>query len=298
MEKCGYRIFRSPKKVGLVGGSGFIGKAFQDLYAREAELVDISRKNGVVSEYTVNQLEKALAGCDSVVVFAAKKVQQKEKQTLMLYEDNVKTLENTLIACMNLGIKNIVYLSSRCVYSNMQQSPVNESGEIVPINYYGISKYAGELLCTYYNRNFGSNIKTLRLSQVIGNDKNGYLINQYIENALAGKPLPVYGNSVGRRDYIYVKDACRAIWIALQKYALYGTFNIGSGIGTTNKELAEAVIDGLSSSSVIELCKDKKEDTSVFYFDTAKAEAKIGFACQYSLPKAFKECVYSLYKEK
>ena len=289
MEKCGYRIFKSPQRIGLVGGSGFIGQCFQSLYANQAELINVSRKNGAVYEYSVEQLEKALSGCDSVVVFAAKKVKQTEKQTLMLYEDNLKTLENTLIACMNLGIKNIVYLSSRCVYSNVQKSPVSENGEIAPINYYGISKYVGELLCDYYNRTFGTNIKILRLSQVIGNDNNGYLVSKYMENAAAGKPLPVYGASVGRRDYIYVKDACRAIWLALQKYALCGVYNIGSGIGTTNAELANAVINGFHSPSKIEVYRDKKEDSSVCYFDTVKAKNELGFSCQYSLTEAFRE---------
>ena len=289
MEKCGYRIFKSPRKIGLVGGSGFIGKCFQSIYANKTELVEVSRKNGAVSEYSAKQLQKALSGCDSVAVFAARKVSPNEKQTLMLYEDNVKTLENTLIACVDLGIKNIIYLSSRCVYSNLQKSPVSENGEIAPINYYGISKYSGELLCDYYNRNFGTNIKILRLSQVIGNDKNGYLISRYIENAAGGKPLCVYGNSVGRRDYIYVKDACRAIWLALQNYALCGAFNIGSGIGTTNLELANAVKDGFRSSSEIEMHRGKKEDTSVCYLDTAKAKNELGFVCQYSLTEAFRE---------
>lgn len=289
MEKCGYRIFRSPRKIGLVGGSGFIGRYFQEMYADKAELIEVSRKNGAVSVYSAEQLQKALHGCDSVVVLAAKKVSPNEKQTFSLYADNLKTLENTLLACMKLGIKNIVYLSSRCVYSNLQSSPISENGEISPINYYGISKYAGELLCEYYNRNFGTNIKILRLSQVIGNDKNGYLASIYMENAKAGKPLLVYGDSVGRRDYIYVKDACRAIWLALQKYVLCGVFNIGSGIGTTNAELAGAVIRGFRSSSKIEVLRGRKEDTSVCCLNTEKAKNELGFMCQYSLSEAFRE---------
>lgn len=84
MEKCGYRIFRSPQKIGLVGGSGFIGKAFMNMYSADAELVDISRKNGTIEEYTVNQLEKAMNGCDSVVVFAAKRF-GKAKSKLLRY---------------------------------------------------------------------------------------------------------------------------------------------------------------------------------------------------------------------
>ena len=110
-----------------------------------------------------------------------------------------------------------------------------------------------------------------------------------MENAAAGKPLPVYGDAVGRRDYIYVKDACRAIWLALRKYALCGVFNIGSGVGTTNMELAAAVIEGFHSASKIEVCRDKKEDTSVCCLNTEKAKGVFGFACQYSLTEAFRE---------
>ena len=289
MEKCGYRIFRSPKRIGLVGGSGFIGSSFQSIYADRAGLVDISRKSGAISEYSVEELRKALYGCDSAVIFAAKKVIAGEKQTLALYDDNVRTLENALEACIEAGIENIVYLSSRCVYSNTQKSPVDENGDIAPVNYYGISKYSGELLCDYYNRNFGTNIKILRLSQVVGHDKNGYIINLYTENAKAGKPLSVYGNSVGKRDYIYVKDACRAIFLALEKYAVRGTFNIGSGVGTTNADLARAVIDGYNSASELDFCREKKEDTSVCFLDTKKAEAELGFVCRYTLTDMFRE---------
>lgn len=65
MEKCGYRIFMSPKKIGLVGGSGFIGRTFKKLFGDQAELKDVSRQNCIVSQYSADQLEQALAGCDS-----------------------------------------------------------------------------------------------------------------------------------------------------------------------------------------------------------------------------------------
>ena len=287
MEKCGYRIFMSPKKIGLVGGSGFIGKNFKKLFGDKAEIKDISRQNQTVSQYSSGQLEQAFAGCDSIVIMAAKKVNPKEQQSLALYKENVRIVENTLIACNKLGIKNIVYLSSRCVYAAVQGTPIAEQGEIRPINYYGISKYTGELLCGYYNRTYKTNIKILRLSQVVGNDKNGYMIDRFMENAEGGQPLTVYGKSIGQRDYIYVNDACRAIWTALHKYDLCGVYNIGSGVGTTSLELAKAIINGFHSSSRIEMLREKQEDTSISYLDVRKAKEELGFSCEYSLAEAF-----------
>lgn len=289
MEKCGYRIYKSPHKIGIIGGSGFIGNNFIKMYNDDFELVNISRKNNAVDEYSSEQIEKALSGCDSVIILAAKKVNPKEKQSLALYYDNISIVENTLTACLNLGISNIVFTSSRCVYGNNQNIPISENGLIEPINYYGISKSVSEQLCTYYNDKFGLKIKILRLAQIIGNDKNGYIIDKFINNALAGNPLTVYGKAVGKRDYIYIKDVCRAIMISLIHYNNSGIYNIGSGEGTSSKELAEAVIDGFDSSSECIMLTDKQEDTSITYLNTSKAEKELGFVCEFCLKDAFKD---------
>ena len=287
MEKCGYRIFKEPYKIGLVGGSGFVGRNFIKMYANRFDIKDISRSSGAIAEYSSNELEKAMKDCDSIVIMAAKKVNQNENQSLALYFDNVEIIENTLIACNKLGIKNIVYLSSRCVYSNSQKVPIAENGIIAPINYYGISKYTGELLCEYYNRVHKTNIKILRLSQIIGENQSGYMVDSFINKAINNVPLTVYGKSLGKRDYIYIKDACKAIWMALLKFNFSGVYNIGSGIGTSNLELAQAIINGFNSMSHIESVEDKPEDENVSFLDTNKAKKELGFSCDYSLKAAF-----------
>lgn len=294
MEKCGYRIFKSPGKVALIGGSGLIGSCFRNAYSGEFDIKDVSRRTGAISEYAYGQLLEALKGCDSAVILAAKKVASKEEQSLALYADNVRIVENTLMACKTLGIRNIVYLSSRCVYSVKQASPIAETGAIAPINHYGISKYIGELLCDHANRNDGRNIKILRLSQVIGMGESGYMTDTFVRQALAGEPLSVYGKAEGRRDYIYVKDACAAIRCALMRYDAAGTYNIGSGTGTSPLELAGAIVSGFASASAIEQSPDKKEDASVCFLDTEKARAELGFRCEYDLYSAFADMKKSM----
>lgn len=289
MEKCGYRIYKSPHKIGVVGGSGFVGSNFTEMYKDSFEIVNISRKNNVVTKYSCEQLEKALSGCDSVVILAGKKVNFDEKQSLLLYFDNISVVENTLAVCQKLGISNIAFTSSRCVYANNQNVPIAENGVIQPINYYGISKATAEQLCSYYNDKFGMNIKILRLAQIIGMDKNGYMIDKFISNALLGQPLTVYGKAEGKRDYIYIKDVCRAIIISLMNYNKCGIFNIGSGRGTSSQDLAEAVIQGVKSSSKIMALTDKTEDISVTYLDVSKAKQELGFSCKFCLKDAFED---------
>ena len=291
MEKCGYRICTAPHKIGVVGGSGFIGRSFEKQYGNSFEILNISRSNSAVTEYSEEQLEKALFGCDSVVILAGKKVDLDERQSLSLYFDNIKVTENTFEACKKLGIRNIVFASSRCVYANDQNVPIAENGLIKPINFYGISKSACEQLCTYYSEKFGFNIKILRLAQIIGADKNGYMIDKFISNALSGQPLTVYGKSEGRRDYIYIKDVCRAIYLSLMNYNKHGIYNIGSGRGTNSIELAKAVVLGMKSKSEIVVLKDKPEDTSVTYLDVSKAEKDFGFSCEFCLSDAFEDLI-------
>lgn len=291
MEKCGYRIYKSPNKVGVIGGSGFVGESFFEMYKNSFEIIDISRKSGAVTEYSCEQLEKALSGCDSVVILAGKKVTPDEKQSLAIYYDNISVVENTLTACKKLGIKNIVFTSSRCVYANNQSVPISENGVVQPINHYGISKATAEQLCTYYNEKFDFYIKILRIAQIIGKNKNGYMIDKFIGNALSGQPLNVYGKARGRRDYIYIKDVCKAIYLSLLNYDKDGIFNIGSGIGTNSKELAESVIQGTASPSKIVMLEDKTEDASQTYLDVSKAEAELGFKCEFCLKKAFEDLI-------
>lgn len=294
MEKCGYRIYRSLQKIGVIGGSGFIGKHFINLYGSRLEITDISRKNGAVTEYSVEQLEAALKGCDSVLILAAKKVNLREEQSAELYEDNLSIVRNSLEACRKLGIKNIVFTSTRCVYDMNQKMPAAEHAILHPMNDYGASKLAGEQICEEYHKNYGMNIKILRLAQVFGESDTESMAGIFLKNALSGVELKIYGNAAGRRDYIYVKDVCRALMISLTKYHKHGVYNIGSGKAVNSKEFAEAVIRGIGSSSQCVECKEQKEDPSIFWLNVEKARDELGFTCQYSLEDAFLDLKYLL----
>ena len=259
------------------------------MYSDHYQLLDLSRKSGL-PDYSAAAIEAGLRGCDSAVILAAKKVNPKEKQSYALYEDNVRVVENTLIACAKLGIKNIVYLSTRCEYANKTESPIREDADIAPINFYGISKYTGTMLCRYYNDNFGMNIKTLRLAQVLGlGDDNGYMFANFLQKALAKETLPVWGKGVGRRDYIYVKDVCRGIEAALLGYDRGGVYNLASGVGVSNPELAKAICDAFDNKDNYELLTDKPEDTATAYFQTDLIKRDFGFACRFTIESMMRD---------
>ena len=143
----------------------------------------------------------------------------------------------------------------------------------------GILKIAVEKLSEYYNRHFGTMIKTLRLSQVIsGNMSERNAFSVFYQNAEQNKSLQLIGKDI--RDYIYIKDVCRAVFCAISSPEKKGIYNIGSGIGRTNKDLAENIINELGSSSEIVVCEtDRKPERIIL--DCRKAAKDLSFSCCY-----------------
>ncbi len=278
-------------RIAMIGGSGAIGRKLLAEYGADHELIDVSRQSGLIQEYSKDELLRALraSGAEALLLLAARKVNPKEEQSYSLYEGNVRVVEAGLEAARELGLTNVVYLSSRCVYDNRQANPIAEDGQILPINYYGISKFFGEQLCLYYNRHAGLHVKILRLSQVIGADALGFMVSTFMRAAAENQPLTIFGRSQGRRDYIYVRDVCRAIMCALNHPEAEGVFNIGSGQGSSNRDLAEAVVRGYASESEIRCEEERPEDTSQAWLDIQKARDVLAFSPAYDLEETFRD---------
>ena len=284
------------KTIAVSGASGFIGRWFLKLHSGQYQFVALTRRTGgnipradgavetVQTDYSAATLPGILKGCDAFVHLAAKKVEPGRPETFENYADNPVLTERLLTACRESGIPNFVNMSSRCVYGQNNTLPFDESQLIEPINMYGVSKAAGECICEYCNRFFGMNAKSLRLSQVVGDlDGGASMFNVFVKNAANGRELNVFGKSKGKRDYIYVKDVCRAIALSIERPEKKGVYNIASGAGVSSMELAEAVCAAFGNDGNIRSLPDKPEDESAICLDTKKAQRALSFACEFSL---------------
>lgn len=184
----------------------------------------------------------------------------------------------------------ILHVSTDEVYGSLDkgQPPFLESDACNPNSPYAASKAASDHLVRAYHRTYGLPVLTTRCS----NNYGPYhfpekLIPLVICNALAGKPLPVYGDGQQVRDWIYVKDHCRAIRRVLEAGAPGEVYNVGGSGERTNLDVVRglcAVLDELQGradgrpyASLIEFVKDRPGHDRRYAIDSSKIRRQLGW---------------------
>ena len=282
------------KRIGLTGGTGFIGQYLIRDHGDEFDFVVATSRDDCTgfspkaeyrkTTYDLDGFIDAFGGCDAVVhLGAAVPKNVNEVGSMADYYSNVLCSEMLFLAAGKIGIEQIINISSVSVYQKSGPMPLRESLPIEPDNSYGLSKAMVELMSQLYRKKFGYSVTTLRVSQVLGCKKNmarGFYW-MLLTNALRNKEITICGRGAAARDYIYVRDVAGAIACALTNPDHSGVYNIGSGKATSNLELAEAYIAGMNSSSPIVHIETEHEDSRYWYMDTSKAEEALGFTPAY-----------------
>ena len=295
-------------KIAITGGRGFIGKYLLDLLSKRYDCVVLGRGeqedfevNGrkisyIQTDYEKEQLMYQLEGVQAVVHMVAKKYEAKEQMSD--YFTSINASDNLFFACAALGITNVVFLSSRGVYGVNPKIPWQEETETFPSTFYGISKVIIEKIAEYYNNRYDLNIKSLRLAQVIGlGEREGYMINTFVNQAIHKKRLKVWGEGKGSRDYIYVKDVVRVIEKSLENEKIKGIFNIGSNKSISHRELAETINSVFDNVGNIDLLKNKKADETKYVMDSNKVKFVLGWTQKWTLQDAFKDIQQTVLEE-
>lgn len=237
-------------KIAVTGASGFVGKSVaENLIEKGIEVVPVSRKS---TDYSVESLAQILQGVETVIHLAAVRGGD---GAMSDYHDNERITENLLRAMTEAGTEQIIYASSRMVYSGEENIPWKETDIPAPNSLYGISKMEGENLCSYYSRKYGFGSTAIRIAQVMGTGETvRNMMSVFLEKAARGEQLKVIGASKAKRQYIYVKDLAEVISrIALDSSAqgCAGTsgragqevINAGMEQAYTNLEIAQAFSD-------------------------------------------------------
>ena len=165
---------------------------------------------------------------------------QKEKY----HNVNVKGTENIFKLAKEFG-KKVVYASSSSIYGNTTTIPIQENFEKNPINPYGITKLDDEKLAKKFH-DLGLSVIGLRYFNVYGigqtNDYAG-VITKFIDQINVNKPPIIFGDGTHTRDFISVEDIAKANLLSMESNADFSFLNIGTGISTSIKELAELMIE-------------------------------------------------------
>lgn len=281
-------------KVTVTGGTGFIGSVFLREYADTISFVVASthpqnarffHKNitYLQSDYSYDSLKSIFEGCDAVVHLAAKRPDRLSEEKAESYIENIVVSDNVFRAAQYAGITNVVNISSVSVYDDKTDSPYLE-GKEHPISFYGFSKLSSEIVADMYNRKYGMKIKSLRLAHVIGSgERGGYMLAIFADRCMKGEALDIFGDGSPRRGYVYVKDVARAIYLALCKEEVFGTFNIGMNFDISNLELAQAFCRAYGNKSGYELHPEKYAKPENGYMCCDKAREMLGFEAEYDV---------------
>lgn len=193
-------------------------------------------------------LDEAVKGSDSVVLLAALWLLHCHEFPESAFEVNVRGTFNVLQSCVRHDVKRLVYSSSASVYGDAVTEPMTEDHPYNNWTFYGATKIAGEHMFKAFHKRYGLNGVCLRYMNVYGprQDYKGTYIAvmmKILDCIDRGEAPKVFGDGSQAYDFVHVRDVARANVCALKSDVAWGCYNVGRGIKTSIKELAELLLE-------------------------------------------------------
>ena len=207
---------------------------------------------------------------------------------------NVLGTQLLLDAAREFGVPRFVHISTDEVYGTLGDSGYfTEETPLAPNSPYSASKAAADLLVRSYVHTFGLNAVTTRCSNNYGPYQfPEKLIPLFITNLLRNEPVPVYGNGLNVRDWIHVRDHCRAILSVWKAGKAGEVYNIGGRCEKTNLDLTYALLDALGKPrSMIRYVKDRPGHDQRYAIDCTKIERDLGWKPEVTFEDGLRETV-------
>ena len=243
---------------------------------------------------------------EAVIHFAGlKAVGESVKEPLQYYDVNVRGSIELLKAMGSVGCKLLIFSSSATVYGLPQYLPYDEDHPTKPTNPYGQSKLMVEcMLRDWVKANRSQRALCLRYFNPVGAHMSGLIgenpknipnnLMPFIVQTASGRHarLSIFGDDydtrdgTAERDYIHVSDLANGHLLALERHKLLDRFqviNLGSGLGTTVKELIEKFENSTKQKIKTEISERRRGDITKFYADTKLAAKLLDFKCKKSI---------------
>jgi len=187
----------------------------------------------------------------------------------------------------------VIFFSTAAVYGEPLENPIRETTRVDPISPYGVSKLAAETYCRLFNKMYDLPIIVARLFNVYGPRQRKYVMHDILLNLEKdSETLEILGSGNQERDFIYVNDAVDAIIFLSTKEESYGqTFNIGTGISTSIKDLVNHITKILDIKPVVTYTDFSwKGDIKALVADITKLK-RMGFTPKHGLVQGIEELI-------
>jgi dTDP-glucose 4,6-dehydratase len=240
-------------------------------------------------------VEKALDehAIDAVVNFAAEThVDRSITDPAPFITTNVLGTQNLIEACRRRNIARFVHVSTDEVYGSLgPEGKFTETTPLEPNSPYSASKAAADLLVRAY-------VHTYDFPAVVTRCSNNYGPYQFPEkliplmyvNACNNQPLPVYGDGLNVRDWIYVRDHCRGVDLALRQGKPGRVYNFGGDAEMANIDVVKTILKTLGKpESLIRFVKDRPGHDRRYAMDFSLARRELGFTPEYDFARGIAE---------
>jgi len=304
-------------KLFVTGGAGFLGSNFIRLalsldkghtvvnFDKLTYAGNLSNLNNVTGnpnyKFTKGDIcdavatESAMAGCDAVVHFAAEShVDRSISQPADAIRTNVTGTFVLLQAARKSQIERFVHISSDEVYGDIRQGSFSdENFPLIPSSPYSASKAAADLVVLSF-------VRTYSFPALITRCSNNYGPHQFTEKflplmivrALAGKPLPIYGDGLQQRNWIHVEDNCRAVLAVLERGRLGHVYNIGGADVKDNLTMARDLLKIIGKpESLISHVPDRPGHDRRYALNSGKITSELGWKPLIPLEEGLRQTV-------
>lgn len=304
-------------KILVTGGAGFIGSNFihYQLNNYDDQIINIDKLTYAANldnlkkvennkNYKFYQLDicnkKKIAqimeqGIDYIVNFAAEShVDRSIEDPAIFIKSNIEGSHNLLDLAVKFGVKKFIQISTDEVYGSLaSEGEFDEKSDLNPSNPYAASKAAADLLVKSYFKTYNLAINITRSSNNFGpHQYPEKLIPHFINKALAGQKLPLYGDGSNIRDWIYVKDNCKAIDLVMRKAKAGEVYNIGAHNEKTNLEITKKILSYLSKpEKLIEYVEDRKAHDYRYALNSSKIEKELCWKAESDFEESFKKTI-------
>ncbi|MGG1669714.1 dTDP-glucose 4,6-dehydratase [Paenibacillus sp. NRS-1783] len=305
-------------KLLVTGGAGFIGSNFVLYMLKQHpdyEIVNIDAltyagnlenlksienhpkhtfvKADITDAQAIHQLMQQ--GIDVVVNFAAEShVDRSILEPEVFVKTNVLGTQVLLDAAKKYNVTKFVQVSTDEVYGSLGKTGLfTEETPLQPNSPYSASKAGGDLLVRAYHETFGLPVNITRCSNNYGPYQfPEKLIPLMISRALSDQQLPIYGDGLNIRDWLYVEDHCSAIDLVIHQGKLGEVYNIGGNNERTNVHIVKTVLEELGKpESLISYVQDRPGHDRRYGIDPTKTMNELGWKPKYSFETGIKETI-------
>lgn len=287
-------------RILIFGGGGFIGSTIADRlladghalriferprvapYRRFAPAESVEWISGDIA--SAHDLADALAGVDAVMHLVSTTLPKgSNDDTVYDVQSNVVATLQMLDAMVRLRIQRIVFISSGgTVYGTPRYLPIDEAHPTDPLVSYGITKLTIEKYLHLYQHLHGLRPVILRVANPYGERQRietaQGAVGVFVDRALAGVPIEIWGDGSVTRDYIHVQDVANAFARALVYEGSQTCFNVSSGVGVSLNELVAQLSGVLERQIAVDYRAARPFDVKLNVLSNERARRELGWA--------------------